>query len=195
MSRDIKKTKKKIKKEKIIIYILIIFCAYIVMMFTDYLKVNNGGKPFITLKTILYKDGGTKEYYCLGYKFIKYNAIGGRNDMDFGPLWIKYSTTVIDKSDNNMKIPKEYVDIRGQITEKHISDNGDTSILVTGETYADTLYDLALVSITQDTKILKEDNEITISELKEDMNVEITFLTIPIESYPIKAIAEKIIIK
>ena len=38
------------------------------------------------IRTSIYKDGGTKEYYGLGYKVIKYNQIEGRRDTQIG-LW------------------------------------------------------------------------------------------------------------
>ena len=40
--------------------------------------------PIFAIKTKEYNDGGTKEYYGLGYKVIKYKEIEGRQDTQLG---------------------------------------------------------------------------------------------------------------
>lgn len=57
--------------------------------------------PFFAVRTKTYNDGGTKEYYGIGYKVIKYNQKEGRKDIQIG-LWnMEYSTepTPIDDID------------------------------------------------------------------------------------------------
>ena len=49
--------------------------------------------PFLAIRTKVYDDGGTKEYYGLGYKVIKYNQKIGRRDTIIGSWSIKYDTT------------------------------------------------------------------------------------------------------
>ena len=43
------------------------------------------------IKTHTYNDGGTKEYYGLGYKVIKYNQVQGRRDKVIGSWKLKYN--------------------------------------------------------------------------------------------------------
>ena len=65
-------------------------------------RYNKG--PFFAIPTKTYKDGGTKEYYGLGYKVIKYNQIEGRRDTQIG-LWnLKYDINPIDVQDIDLAI-------------------------------------------------------------------------------------------
>ena len=67
----------KIKKISTIIMIVIIVLGLLIT--TDILLVSKAGVgPFLAIRTKVYDDGGTKEYYGLGYKVIKYNQEIGR---------------------------------------------------------------------------------------------------------------------
>lgn len=73
-------------------------------------KYNTG--PFFAIKTTTYKDGGTKVYYGLGYKVIKYNQIEGRRDTQIGFWNLPYNTTPTEIQDIDLAIefqnkPKE----------------------------------------------------------------------------------------
>ena len=83
---------KKIKKISTIIMIVIIVIG--VLVTTDILLISKAHVgPFLAIKTKVYDDGGTKEYYGFGYKVIKYNQKVGRRDTVIGSWGIRYNTT------------------------------------------------------------------------------------------------------
>ena len=70
---------KKIKKISTIVMIVIIVIG--VLVTTDILLVSKAHiGPFLAIITKVYNDVGTKEYYGLGYKVIKYNQKVCRRD-------------------------------------------------------------------------------------------------------------------
>ena len=85
----------KIKKNKPIrliniFFIIIIILAVIVT--TDIILVSKYDKgPFFAIPIKTYDDGGTKEYYGLGYKVIKYRQLQGRRDKVIGTWKLKYN--------------------------------------------------------------------------------------------------------
>ncbi len=83
---------KKIKKISTIVMIAIIVIGLLITL--DILLVSKAHVgPFLAIRTKVYDDGGTKEYYGLGYKVIKYNQKIGRRDTIIGSWSIKYDTT------------------------------------------------------------------------------------------------------
>jgi len=75
----------------ILIITIVIISALII---TDVVLVSRSGKgPYFALNTKTHKDGGTKEYYGLGYKVIKYNEEEGRKDTIIGNWSLNYDTT------------------------------------------------------------------------------------------------------
>ena len=85
------KKKKKVNTKKILNIIFITIIVLICLIVVDIVSVSKYNKgPFFAIHTKTYGDGGTKEYYGLGYKVIKYHQIQGRRDTDVG-LWnLKY---------------------------------------------------------------------------------------------------------
>ena len=83
---------KKIKKISTIVMIVIIVIASLVTLDITLVTKSNVG-PFLAIRTKVYDDGGTKEYYGLGYKVIKYNQKVGRRDIVIGSWSLKYDTT------------------------------------------------------------------------------------------------------
>ena len=74
---------KKIKK--IINIVFGVLLGLLVLVTVDVLcvaKFNVG--PFLAIRTNVYKDGGTKVYYGLGYKVIKYDQTEGRKGTKIG---------------------------------------------------------------------------------------------------------------
>ena len=57
-------------------------------------KYNKG--PFFAIPVKTYKDGGTKVYYGIGYKVIKYHQKQGRRDIELGTYSLKYNTNPIE---------------------------------------------------------------------------------------------------
>ena len=117
---------KKIKKISTIIMIVIIVIG--VLVTTDIILVTKVGVgPFLAINTKTYDDGGTKEYYGLGYKVIKYNQVVGRRDTVIGSWFIKYNTTpktftirdlaysIINDNNNHVG---EFIRLTGTISNK-----------------------------------------------------------------------------
>ena len=183
-----KKTKlKDIDKLKIVILILVLIIGFVLMMFVDYTRVSKGKKPIITLKTNNYEDGGSKEFYSIFYKLISYNALEGRNDVEIGTWFKKFDNKVKDKTSADREEISEFIDIRGNIENILLNDSGYFEIEVSGQIYADTLYDLAIVKITDETIIEKNGQTIDAKELKVGDSAEVIFSTLPLGGYPAKA--------
>ena len=83
---------KKLKKKFTIIMIVALVLG--TLIFIDILVANytNAG-PFLAVKVKTHNDGGTKEYYGLGYKVIKYRVKDGRNTTVVGSWTLKYDPT------------------------------------------------------------------------------------------------------
>ena len=122
---------KKIKKISTIVMIVIIVIG--VLVTTDILLVSKAHiGPFLAIRTKVYNDGGTKEYYGLGYKVIKYNQVVGRRDTVIGSWGIKYNTnpetfTIRELAysiinDNNNHIG-EFIRLTGTISSKNNKNN------------------------------------------------------------------------
>ena len=122
---------KKIKKISTIVMIVILVIGILVT--TDILLITKAGVgPFLAIRTKVYDDGGTKEYYGLGYKVIKYNQKVGRRDTVRGSWGIKYNTnpetfTIRELAysiinDNNNHIG-EFIRLTGTISSKNNKNN------------------------------------------------------------------------
>ena len=141
---EAKKTFRRVKTSKFmsifnILFILIMIIMLIISVDVICITRYNIG-PFFAINTKTYKDGGTKEYYGLGYKVIKYNEVAGRRDTEIGFWNMKYSTEplMIDDIDlaidfqNNPettanKYYKKYLIINSKI--KNIDNNKNEIIL------------------------------------------------------------------
>ena len=76
-----------------------------VMIVTDVVCVTKFQKgPYFSLPVKTYDDGGTKEYYGIGYKVIKYNQIQGRRDLEIGSWSLKYNIDPITSEAVDMSI-------------------------------------------------------------------------------------------
>lgn len=96
-------TNKKIKLIMNIIFIIII--AIFTMIAVDVICVARYGKgPYFAIPTHTYDDGGTKEYYGLGYKVIKYNQLQGRRDKEIGFWSLQYSASPYTIKDVDLAI-------------------------------------------------------------------------------------------
>ena len=122
---------KKIKKISTIVMIVIIVIGLLVTIDVLLVTKANVG-PFLAIRTKVYDDGGTKEYYGLGYKVIKYNQKVGRRDIAIGSWALKYDTnpetfTIRDLAysiinDNNNYIG-EFIRLTGTISSKSNKNN------------------------------------------------------------------------
>ena len=122
---------KKIKKVSTIIMIIIIILGLLIT--TDIILVSKVGiGPFLAIRTKVYNDGGTKEYYGLGYKVIKYNQVVGRRDTVIGSWSLTYNTnpntytirelaySIINDNNNHLG---EFIRLTGLISSKSTKDN------------------------------------------------------------------------
>lgn len=122
---------RKIKKVSTIIMIIIITLGLLITLDIVLVTKANIG-PFLAINTKTYKDGGTKEYYGLGYKVIKYNQKVGRRDTSLGSWFLKYDTnpktyTITDLAysiinDNNNHIG-EFIRLTGSIFSKNVKND------------------------------------------------------------------------
>ena len=60
--------------------------------------------PFFAIPGVQYKDGGTREYYGLGYKVISYHQVQGRRDKELGFWNLEYNTSAITIKDIDLAI-------------------------------------------------------------------------------------------
>lgn len=82
---------------KIINIVFILIIIIIIVITTDIILVGKYNKgPIFAIPVKKYDDGGTKEYYGLGYKVIKYNQLQGRRDKVIGTYKLKYNTTPLN---------------------------------------------------------------------------------------------------
>ncbi len=159
------------------IFISLIIVAIILLIITlvDINRIKHNKMPIITIKTVAYKDGGTKEYYGIGYKVIKYHQIQGRRDTELGRWKLKYNTDAITVKDVDLAIEmrgnelrtyskynKKFVRVISTLKEKDPEDNK----LVMGFTDEDGKYSLNIVcKMVDDYKTLENfelDKETTI---------------------------------
>lgn len=119
--------KKKIKKIINIVFTILILIMVIITVDVICVARYNVG-PFFAIRTNVYNDGGTKIYYGLGYKVIKYNQEQGRRDTKIGFWTMPYSiepTTIssldlaIEFTNNpeatSKKYYKEFLRITGKV--------------------------------------------------------------------------------
>ena len=91
-----KEEKKKHNFRKIINIILIILFVLVILAIVDVVCVTKWNKgPFFAIPVHTYDDGGTKEYFGLGYKVIKYHQVQGRRDTEIGTWALKYNVEPI----------------------------------------------------------------------------------------------------
>lgn len=133
---------KKLKRTKLIINIIFtIIVLLIIMVATDIICVSRFNKgPFFAIPTHTYNDGGTKEYYGLGYKVIKYHQLQGRRDKEIGKWSLKYNVNPVTLQDVDMAIEfnddsakaydKYYKKFVRIITTLHKVDKKNNTILV-----------------------------------------------------------------
>lgn len=125
-------SKKKKEKNSTNTKINIIFSIVVVIIIAislDIIAVSKYEKgPFLAIPLKTYKDGGTKEYYGLGYKVIKYNVVNGKKGMKLGSWFMKYNnepveTNIIDlaiefnndETFSYKKYNKEYIKVSGTL--------------------------------------------------------------------------------
>ena len=124
--------KKGIKVLLIVLGVIIILG--LVFFAIDYNRVQKQEKPLFCIQhpAGVIMDGGTVEYFGLGYKVIKYNQKVGRRDTVIGSWSIKYNTTpetytirelaysIINDNNNHVG---EFIRLTGTISSKSNKNN------------------------------------------------------------------------
>ncbi len=90
--------------------ILIIFFLGIITYTIDNARISTGKTPIVSIPLVELKDGGTKEYYGIGYKIIAYNKLNGYKKYHIGSYKLEYDDTLGEES--------ELADISKQNIEK-----------------------------------------------------------------------------
>lgn len=80
---------KKLKKKFTLIMIIVLVLGTLIS-FDILIASNTNVGPFLAIKVKTHNDGGTKEYYGLGYKAIKYRVRNGRDTTVVGSWTLKY---------------------------------------------------------------------------------------------------------
>ena len=137
---DAKKTFRRANSDKTMKIFNIIFIVLMILMILisiDVVCVSKYNKgPFFAIKTATYDDGGTKVYYGLGYKVIKYNVTDGRKDTKLGFWNMPYTITPTEIEDIDLAIEfqndpektankyyKQYLKIESEIKEVNTDEN------------------------------------------------------------------------
>lgn len=110
--RKVRKTKRRINIFFGIIVLIMIMVAVDIIAVA---KFDVG--PFFSIPLHTYKDGGSKEYYGLGYKVIKYHQIQGRRDRELGSWSLKYNADPVTAQDVDLAI--EFSDNEAKTYEKY----------------------------------------------------------------------------
>ncbi len=85
-----KEQEAKIKKNMTIFVIVVVILGLFISL--DLILVTKADiGPFFAIPVKTYEDGGTKEYYGLGYKVIRYHQERGKRSTEVGPWWMPYS--------------------------------------------------------------------------------------------------------
>lgn len=78
-------------KKVLSIFLAILVVLIAVFFIVDYSKVKNQELPMFCIKSSVMEDGGTVEYYGLGYKVIDFNTIEGFDEIKIGSWFMKYN--------------------------------------------------------------------------------------------------------
>lgn len=193
--------KKWLKAIGVIVGVIIVLG--IVFFAIDYNRIQKQGKPIFCINVATYRDGGTKEYYGLGYKVIDFHTLEGFDDIKIGTWFMNYNDfngeMKVYEEKFEEQLQKDDYNIendRFKATIKEISKyNEITTILVKGLASNDINYRGEFeFSVHNDTKLLWIDpysikssyTSIDLSNLKEGQNVSITSIGEVLESYPAK---------
>ena len=184
------------KKElKIMFSILgIIFILGIVFFVVDYKWGQNQEKPIFCIQNPagIINDGGTIEYFGLGYKVIDFHTLAGYDDIKIGSWFMDYNDFEEEMKEYEERFEEELRQNEDTIEEvfnakiKEIREyNGVTSILIEGLDTNDINHKGEFdFSIDNNTELLWNNTEIELSDLKEGQNVSITSTGAVLESYP-----------
>lgn len=117
--------------------VLIILGIWVSVFLIDFVCVKTIKRPIFMIRTSIYKDGGTKEYYGLGYKVIKCNTLAGDKKVTLGTWFIDYNCDTKPIEENitltdPVKFSKEYTSVTADNVFVYRSINEIINILDNG---------------------------------------------------------------
>ena len=184
------------KKGLKILFIIIgiIIVLGIVFFVVDYNRVQKQEKPTFCIQNPagIINDGGTIEYFGLGYKVIDFHTLAGYDDIKIGSWFMDYNDFEEEMKEYEERFEEELrqnEDTIGDIFNAKIKAireyNGITTILIEGLETNDINHRGEFdFSIDNDTELLWNNTKIEVSDLKEGQDVSITSTGEVLESYP-----------
>ena len=184
------------KKGLKILFIIIgiIIVLGIVFFVVDYNRVQKQEKPIFCIQNPagINSDGGTIEYFGLGYKVIDFHTLAGYDDIKIGSWFMDYNDFDEEMKEYEERFEEELrqnEDTIGDVFNAKIKEirenNGITTILIEGLETNDINHRGEFdFSIDNDTELLWNNTKIEISDLKEGQTVSITSTGEVLESYP-----------
>ena len=91
------------KKMKIMIGLLLLLFSWVLIFLIDFSEVLQNRTPVFCVAQKFYEDGGSIEYWCLGYKVIKYNKLNGYKKSHIGFYTMKYDETLTSEERNTQE--------------------------------------------------------------------------------------------
>ena len=178
----------------LLIIIGIIIVLGIIFFVVDYNRVQKQEKPIFCIQNPagIINDGGTIEYFGLGYKVIDFHTLAGYNDIKIGSWFMNYNDFDEEMKEYEERFEEELrqnEDTIGDVFNAKIKEirehNGITTILIEGLETNDINHRGEFdFSIDNDTELLWNNTKIEVSDLKEGQNVSITSAGEVLESYP-----------
>lgn len=111
------------KGKKICIILLTIIVIWGAIFLTDYIRVKNNKTPIFCIKNPagVIMDGGTTEYFGLGYKVIDFNRLGGYDEIKIGTWSMKYEDFSSEYKNEALQAVEEQTEsvFYATIIEKH----------------------------------------------------------------------------
>lgn len=185
--------KKVLKVIGIILGVLIILG--LIFFVVDYNRVKNNERPIFCIHNPAgaMNDGGTVEFFGLGYKVIDFRTLAGFDDIKIGTWFMDYNDfneemKVYEKKFEE-KLQKNDYNIENNVFNARIKEireyNGITTILIEGLESNDINHRGEFdFSVDNDTELLWKEAKIELSSLKEGQNVSINSTGEVLESYP-----------
>ena len=166
----------------------------IIFFAVDYNRVQKQEKPIFCIQNPagVISDGGTIEYFGLGYKVIDFHTLAGFDDIKIGTWLMDYNDFDEEMKEYEERFEEELRqngDTIGDVFNAKIKEirenNGITTILIEGLETNDINHRRDFdFSIDNDTELLWNNTKIEISDLNEGQTVSITSTGEVLESYP-----------
>ena len=86
------------KKKDLLIVLGSIILLVTIFSVVDYFRVKDGKSPFFAIKGATYRDGGSADYFGVGYKIIQCHTLSGDESIHFG----FYNIDVNELCNNNI---------------------------------------------------------------------------------------------